>query len=147
MPSHLHYIVHLGKSKLTLSEFQRDFKKWISRQVERKLLDEKRNGQYPSAKVFQQPGLIRRESAGNLIKFFKTEGRKVRQGFKLWRVDEKPEAIASREFLRQKIEYVHNNPLRAGFVQRASDYPYSSSRNYDLEDQSLIEIDTGLVVS
>lgn len=146
MPTHLHYIVHLGKSKLTLSEFQRDFKKWISRQVEQALLEELRNGQYPLAPIFRQPSLIRRELLANLIKFFRTEGQSVGQGFKLWRVDEKPEAISSREFLRQKIEYIHNNPVKVGFVQWACDYPYSSARNYELNDQGLIEIDRDLIV-
>jgi REP element-mobilizing transposase RayT len=110
------------------------------------LENEKHGGQYPSAEIFQQFGLIERESAGNLINFFKAEGRKAGQGFKLWRVDEKPEAIASREFLRQKIEYIHNNPVKAGFVQQASDYPYSSARSYELDDRSLIEFDRELIV-
>jgi putative transposase len=146
MPSHLHYIVHLGKSRLTLSEFQRDFKKWVSRQVGQALLEEQRRGLYSLARVFRQSSLIRKESAGDLIKFFKREGQTVGQGFKLWRVDEKPEAISSREFLRQKVEYIHNNPVKSGFVQKACDYPYLSSRNYELNDQSLIEIDRDLIV-
>jgi putative transposase len=146
MPSHLHYIVHLGKCKLTLSEFERDFKKWISRQVEQALLDERRRGQYPLARVFRQSILMQKEPVGDLIKFFRTEGQSVGQGFKLWRVDEKPEAISSRGFLRQKIEYIHNNPVKSGFVSSACDYPYSSVRNYELNDQSLIEIGTELVV-
>lgn len=146
MPTHLHYILDIGSSKLTLSEFQRDFKKWISRQVERRLMNEERDGQYPSAEIFQHSTLIHRESAVSLIKFFRAEGQKVGQGFKLWMVDEKPEAIASREFLGQKIDYLHTNPVKAGLVQRASDYPYSSARNYELDDQSLIEIDRDLIV-
>jgi putative transposase len=146
MPSHLHYIVHLGKCKLTLSEFERDFKKWISRQVEQALLDEPRGRQYPLAQVFRQTSVVRRVSPGNLVKLFRTEGQSVGQGFRLWRGDEKPEAISSREFLRQKIEYIHNNPVKSGFVSSACDYPYSSVRNYELNDQSLIEIDTELVV-
>ena len=147
MPTHLHYIVNLTNSKLTLSDFQRDFKKWISRQVEQMLLNEERDGQNLLDEVFLHSGLIRQESPSSLINFFRSEGRAVGQGFKLWRVDEKPEAISSRDFLRQKIEYLHSNPLKAGFVQRASDYPYSSARNYELDDQSLIEIYTDLIVS
>jgi putative transposase len=146
MPSHLHYIAHLGKCKLTLSEFQRDFKKWISRQVEQALVDEQRRGQYPLAQVSCRSSLIQKGTASDLIKFFRVEGQSVGQGFRLWRVDEKPEAISSRGFLRQKIEYIHNNPVKSGFVSSACDYPYSSVRNYELDDQSLIEIDTELVV-
>jgi putative transposase len=147
MPSHLHYIVHLGKCKLTLSEFERDFKKWISRQVEQALLDEPRGRQYPLAQVFRQTSVVRRVSPGNLVKLFRTEGQSVGQGFKLWRVDEKPEAISSRGFLRQKIEYIHNNPVKRGLVDKPEDWKYSSARNYLFGDHSVITVDTDIDIA
>ncbi len=32
----------------------------------------------------------------------------------------------------QKIEYVHQNPVRALIVEQAEDYLFSSARNYSL---------------
>jgi hypothetical protein len=45
------------------------------------------------------------------------------------------------EFLHQKLNYIHMNPVRAGLVDEPQDYPYSSYRNYELEDDTLIEMD------
>ena len=33
-------------------------------------------------------------------------------------------------FMDQKIKYIHENPVRAGIVERAEDYLYSSARSY-----------------
>jgi hypothetical protein len=30
----------------------------------------------------------------------------------------------------QKLNYIHNNPIEAGFVEKAEDYLYSSARDY-----------------
>jgi hypothetical protein len=42
--------------------------------------------------------------------------------------------------LRQKVDYIHFNPVRAGLVKKAEDWPYSSARNY-LGLEGLLEID------
>lgn len=44
-------------------------------------------------------------------------------------------------FLRQKLNYIHRNPVRAGLVEGPADYPYSSYRNYQFGEEWLIEID------
>jgi REP element-mobilizing transposase RayT len=42
----------------------------------------------------------------------------------------------------QKINYIHNNPLRAGLVDSAGDYRWSSFRSfYHLEDEELLSVD------
>jgi hypothetical protein len=40
-----------------------------------------------------------------------------------------------------KLNYIHRNPLRAGLIDDPAAYPYSSYRNYDNGDQSLIKVD------
>ena len=35
--------------------------------------------------------------------------------------------ITSKKFYRQKLDYIHNNPVRAGWVEREEDYVYSSA--------------------
>lgn len=32
--------------------------------------------------------------------------------------------------MRQKIEYIHNNPVKRGYVDKPTDWRYSSARNY-----------------
>ena len=42
----------------------------------------------------------------------------------------------------QKINYIHNNPLRAGLVDSARDYRWSSFRNfYHLDSEELLYVD------
>ena len=47
------------------------------------------------------------------------------------------------DFIREKVEYIHNNPVRAGIVEKPEDYLYSSARNYaDMENVfEVIKID------
>jgi len=33
--------------------------------------------------------------------------------------------------LLEKIEYIHNNPVKRGYVDEASHWRYSSARDYD----------------
>ena len=40
------------------------------------------------------------------------------------------ETINSYDFYRQKLDYIHENPVRQEIVARAEDYLYSSARNY-----------------
>lgn len=39
----------------------------------------------------------------------------------------------------QKIDYIHNNPVKRGFVDHAEDWRYSSARNY-LDQKGLIPV-------
>ena len=49
--------------------------------------------------------------------------------YKIWRDDN--HAIDMSDLnLREKLSYMHDNPVRAGIVERAEDYLMSSARNY-----------------
>jgi len=48
----------------------------------------------------------------------------------LWQEGFYPKQIVSDEMMIQKIEYIHNNPVKRGFVDRPEDWRYSSARNY-----------------
>ncbi len=57
-----------------------------------------------------------------------------------WTHDNHAEIILSQSFFFQKLKYIHMNPVHAGWVDKPSDWLYSSARNHDgLE--GLIEID------
>jgi len=57
----------------------------------------------------------------------------------LWQEGYYPKKIFSDEMMIQKIEYIHNNPVKRGFVDRPEDWRYSSMRNY-LGLESLIPV-------
>jgi len=50
--------------------------------------------------------------------------------YQFWRHDNKPIELWSNKVIAQKINYIHNNPVKAGLVYRPEDYVYSSDRDY-----------------
>jgi putative transposase len=67
------------------------------------------------------------------------EGRGNR--YKVWQEGFHPIAVDSGDFFRQKLDYLHENPVRKGFVEKPEHWRYSSARNYILDDDSIITIE------
>jgi putative transposase len=69
---------------------------------------------------------------------------KNKQSNQIWTHENHAEHIYSDKFLKQKINYIHENPVRLGIVEKPEDYLYSSARNYaDIEGViDVIKIDT-----
>jgi REP element-mobilizing transposase RayT len=59
----------------------------------------------------------------------------------VWKEQARAVGITSRSVLSVKIEYVHANPVRRGLVENPADWPWSSWRNYNLGDDSVLCID------
>lgn len=47
-----------------------------------------------------------------------------------WRHDNHPVELWSNKVITQKIHYIHQNPVKAGFVTNSEDYLYSSALDY-----------------
>jgi putative transposase len=120
LTNHLHLIVK-AKDGYKLSQIISDFKKHTTREILRAL-------QTDSRKYLL-----------NLIKnsFY----RKKDYENQIWQRENYPEAITSEKFLREKVKYIHNNPVKKNYVLLPEHWYYSSARNYLLNDQSLIELD------
>jgi len=52
------------------------------------------------------------------------------QEHQLWQEGSHPQVIEGEEVMWQKIEYIHNNPLRRGYVDDPTHWRYSSARVY-----------------
>ena len=50
--------------------------------------------------------------------------------FQCWQQDNHPIELANPFMIQQKLDYLHNNPVLAGFVEKPEDWLYSSARNY-----------------
>ena len=50
--------------------------------------------------------------------------------FQLWQEGSHPKAIETESMLLQKLEYIHQNPVRRGYVSDPTHWRYSSARNY-----------------
>jgi putative transposase len=91
-----------------------------------------------------------------LIQFLKDEGHqrsleKLRHEdkrrnyrYSLWDHHPNAKLLPSEDMFRQKVRYIHQNPVRAGLVESAEEYPYSSARIWSrrpLEDEPML-VDT-----
>jgi REP element-mobilizing transposase RayT len=61
--------------------------------------------------------------------------------YQLWQEGSHPQLIQNEEMMRQKIEYIHDNPVKRGFVDEPAHWRCSSARNY-MGQPGLIEVTT-----
>jgi putative transposase len=50
--------------------------------------------------------------------------------YQLWQEGSQPKEIQNDEMMRQKLEYIHYNPVKRGYVDLPEHWRYSSARNY-----------------
>ena len=75
-----------------------------------------------------------------LFRFF-AKGNKHRNEFQFWDGDNHPIILYSKKVLLQKLNYIHNNPVRAGWVIFPQHYIYSSASNYLDDGQGILEVE------
>lgn len=62
----------------------------------------------------------------------KKEARKLDQNYKVWQDGFHPIGLQSEYFYQQKLNYIHENPVRKKYVRKPEHWFYSSARNYDV---------------
>jgi REP element-mobilizing transposase RayT len=50
--------------------------------------------------------------------------------FQFWQQHNKPMPLTDNYIIDQKLDYIHNNPVKAGYVDNPQDWRYSSARDY-----------------
>ena len=71
--------------------------------------------------------------------FYKKRHKKHTE-YQIWQEGIQPKLIQTEKMMLQKIEYIHQNPVKRGFVDEAEHWRYSSARDY-LGMDGLIEIE------
>ena len=125
MSNHIHFILS-AKEGYELSNILRDFKK------------------YSSDKVIKAIEQNTEESRKDwMLKLFKLAGKKNPRNscYQFWQQDNHPIELNSNYLVDQKLEYIHNNPVKAGIVEKAEDYLYSSAIDYYTGKKGLLEIE------
>jgi REP element-mobilizing transposase RayT len=115
MSNHLHLIA--SAKNADLSDILRDFKKFTSKEIIRAIPNNKQE----SRKDW-------------MLKIFGTEGQENsrNKNYQFWRQDNRPMELYSGQFIWQKLNYIHNNPVEAGIVEKPEHYLYSSAKDYVL---------------
>jgi hypothetical protein len=67
-----------------------------------------------------------------MIRVFREAGKNNTRNasYQFWRQDNQPKECFSSGFTVQKLNYIHNNPVEAGIVDKPEEYLYSSARDY-----------------
>jgi len=113
MSNHMHMIASTTEGN-NLSDILRDFKKFTSKDLIRTIKE------IPES---------RRDWLLNLFWYAGKNDKKIKY-YKVWQEGNDAKEIHSTDFLNQKLEYIHNNPVRAEMVVSPEDYLYSSAKDY-----------------
>ena len=119
MLNHIHWISS-SRENILLSDIMRDFKRHTAKEIAR---------------------MLKEDDEKLLLYIFKNAGIKQNSSMKVWQDEYHPEAIYSEKWFNQKMNYLHDNPVRKGFVIQPEDWKYSSARNWFLDDHSIISLD------
>jgi len=125
MPSHFHWIISTDSQFCTISDIMREIKKYSAWDI----MD-----------FFETHRII------DYLEIFENAGKKGRkQKRKFWNDRFDDVVINSKNFFFQKLNYIHNNPVKAGLVENPEDYTYSSARNYKYGYHSVIYVETDVL--
>ena len=121
MPTHLHLITS-QKPGCGLSAVMRDFK------------------HYTSSKMIELLHLDRHHYYLSL--FEKVAQRNInKQRFKVWQEGFHPVLLNSEKWFYEKLNYLHENPVRKGFVEKPEYWKYSSARNWVYGDHEVFRVE------
>ena len=138
MPSHIHLVVTMPEGE-SISDMMRDFKKYTSTKIRQQL---ESDGHAMWVERLRANVQIRQDESPDGTRKRAHTHSIERQVFKLWMDRFDDVVIYSQEMMRVKVRYIHENPVKAGLVEKAEDWKYSSARNYFLSDHSLIYVET-----
>lgn len=64
-----------------------------------------------------------------MLNFYKLRHKADRE-HQLWQEGSHPICIGNHKIMRQKVTYIHNNPVKRGYIDDPIHWRYSSARNY-----------------
>lgn len=123
MTNHIHIALGtVGTNRL--EDIIRDLKSYTSRHI-RKYIE-------------NNPHESRREWMLEIMKSAGTQ-KSNNNDFQFWQQHNHPIELSTKEIMMQRIDYIHNNPVEAGFVDDPKEWIFSSARDYE-DQRGLIEI-------
>jgi putative transposase len=115
MSNHIHLIARANdRQKKTLSDVIRDFKKYTHHEMMPIIESEAESRRQWMVHQFNYYGKV---NPNNEVK-------------QIWTNNNHPEECFTKDFTGTKLNYIHENPVRAGIVREPEDYIYSSASDY-----------------
>lgn len=124
MTNHLHLIV--SSDKIPLNDILRDFKKFTAKNLYKEIL----NAKYIESR---RDWILRAFQARGM-------GNPDNSTFQVWQPGFHPVELKNSDMAEQRLNYLHDNPVRAGIVRQTWDYRYSSAIDYMTEKPGLLPI-------
>ncbi len=121
MSNHVHCIINTENN---LSDIIRDFKKHTSKKI---------------LKEIENPQESRQEWLMMIFKYH-AKFNKRNKDFQFWTQENHAVELSNNDMIDSRVNYIHQNPVKAEIVQNEYDYLYSSARNFAGLD-NMIEID------
>jgi REP element-mobilizing transposase RayT len=115
MTSHLHMIIS-AKEDYRISDIIRDFKKHTAKAILNKIRTEQESRREDLLWHFERAGIS--DSRITAYKFWQEDNHAIT-------IDPK-----NTDMLQQKMDYIHSNPVKEGWIQYAHEYVYSSAKDY-----------------
>lgn len=123
MTNHLHLIIS-GKNN-AISNIMRDFKKFTSKQI--------------IAAISENDTESRKTWMLNMFNYA-GKGNTNNKDFQFWKNEFHPVILNNHDKFKNRLNYLHQNPVRAGIVWEPQDYKYSSATDYYTASKGLIDI-------
>ena len=123
MTSHVHLII--GTNGELMQDILRDLKKFTSSQI---------------IKAIEQNNFESRK--GWMLWIFRRAGEQNpnNEKYQFWQQHNHPIELQSKDMMMQKLKYIHENPVKGGFVSEPEAYLYSSAGDYSGR-KGLLDID------
>lgn len=123
MTNHIHLII--GTEDGILSDIVRDFKSFTSRHL-RKAIE---NSHTESRKSWML----------DIMKKLGNQNERNKD-FQFWQQHSHPIELDTNEILDQRLNYIHQNPVKAGFVEKEEDWNNSSAGDYHEIRKGQVEV-------
>ena len=124
MTNHVHLIISSNTNKI--EDIVRDLKKYTSKQI--------------ISSIQENPTESRKEWMMNLFSYA-GENNNNNKDYQFWKQGYHPIELNTAEKLKERLDYLHENPVRSGLVWEPWHYKYSSAIDYYTNEHGLLSIE------
>jgi REP element-mobilizing transposase RayT len=124
MTNHVHLIISSNTHKI--EDIVRDLKKYTSKQI--------------IAAIQENPAESRKEWMLNLFNYAGKNNSNNKE-YQFWRQDYHPIELDTANKLNDRLDYLHENPVRSGLVWEPWHYKYSSAIDYYTNEHGLLKVE------
>ena len=125
MSNHVHLIAS-AKEGTEMAAIMRDHKKFTSRMI-----------------IAAIEANIQESRKDWILWMFKRAGTRNsnNEQYQFWQQDNHPVELSTNEMIEQRLDYLHLNPVNAGYVLEPQHYKYSSAIDYYTDEKGLLPVE------